>query len=353
MSNPSGAMTLTVLVTGGAGFIGSHTCVELLTQGHHVVVVDDHSNSSPAALQRVEQVSGKRLTAVYETDMRDEARVHRVFAEHRIDAVVHFAAKKAVGESVRLPLAYYDVNVVSTAVLLRAMLRNKVHRLVFSSSCSIYGETGANELTEASPPAPTNPYARTKWVCEQMVSDVCGVEPDFRAISLRYFNPAGAHPSGKLGEDPRGIPNNILPYLARLAVGRRAGIEVFGSDYRTPDGTPVRDYVHVVDVADGHRLAIEHLDDRPGVRVFNLGTGVGTSVLELITAFSSACGRRLPYTIVGRRPGDVARLVASADRARRDWGWSASRDVAAICRDAWRFQRKHPEGYATDAGASG
>ncbi|MFI8290230.1 UDP-glucose 4-epimerase GalE [Streptomyces sp. NPDC085614] len=335
----------TVLVTGGAGFIGSHTCVELLENGYEVVVVDDHSNSSPEALERVAKIAGRPLAAVYRADLRDRRALDAVFEAHPVDAVIHFAAKKAVGESVEIPIAYYDINVGGTTALLSAMHAHGVHRLVFSSSCSIYGNATKVPLTEGDPAAPTNPYATTKWICEQVLADMCRRLPELSVLALRYFNPVGAHPSGRLGEDPRGVPNNIMPYLAQVAVGRREGLTVFGDDYPTPDGTGVRDYIHVVDVAEGHRRALEHLGDASGMRVFNLGTGVGSSVLDLVRAFERASGRPIPYEVTGRRAGDVAELVADAGAVAAAWGWTATRDLAAMCEDAWRFQELNPAGY--------
>lgn len=333
----------TVLVTGGAGFIGSHTCVDLLDNGYDVVVVDDFSNSSPAALDRLQQLARRQVSA-YQVDLRDQAELAAVFARHPIDAVIHFAAKKAVGESVQIPLDYYDVNVAGTTGLLRVMLDHGVHKLVFSSSCSIYGETEKVPLTEDDPASPTNPYARSKWMCEQILADVARGHAELSVLALRYFNPVGAHPSGLLGEDPRGLPNNILPFLMQVAVGRLPTVSVFGDDYATVDGTGVRDYIHVMDVADGHRVALEHLDE-PGMQVLNLGTGTGTSVLQLLQAVREASGREVPYSIVGRRPGDVTALVADPSRVARAWGWHAERDVATICRDAWAFQSQNPDGY--------
>ena len=282
----------TVLVTGGAGFIGSHTCVELLAHGHDVI---------------------------------------------------HFAARKAVGESVTIPLEYYHTNVGGTVTLLQAMLDHGVHRLVFSSSCSIYGDTGAGLLDESLPARPTNPYARSKWMCEQVIADAVVRRPELAAVALRYFDPAGAHPSGLLGEDPRGAVTNVFPLLVQVAAGRRERLQIFGGDYPTPDGTAVRDYVHVVEIADGHRIALDRLE--PGMRVLNLGTGVGTSVRQLVAAFAQASGRPVPHDVVDRRPGDVAELVADPTLVQRKWGWRARLDVAAMCRDAWRFQQRHPEGY--------
>lgn len=334
----------TVLVTGGAGFIGTHTCVELLEHGHSVVVLDDYSNSTPAALERVEELTGRSLTC-YPGDARDRRLLHRIFTAHRIDQVIHFAAKKAVGESVRMPLDYWDVNVGSTVALLQAMLHHGVRDLVFSSSCSVYGAAERVPLCEEDPVAPVNPYARTKWTCEQILADACLRHPELRVIALRYFNPAGAHPSGLLGEDPCGVPNNLMPYLTQVAVGRLDRLTVHGTDYATPDGSCVRDYIHVVDVADGHRVALGHLAEA-GLQVRNLGTGVGTSVFELVQAFESACGRPLPVVRGGRRPGDVPILVADPSRVAREWRWQAVRTVTDMCADAWRFQQLNPSGHA-------
>lgn len=336
----------TVLVTGGAGFIGSHTCVELLEHHHRVVVLDDHSNSGPAALERVAKLTGRTVTA-YPGDVRDRALLDRIFGAHQIDQVIHFAAKKAVAESVRMPLGYWSVNVGGTVTLLEAMRDHRVWDLVFSSSCSVYGVAGRVPLNEEDPVAPVNPYARTKLTCEQILADACLRHPELRVLALRYFNPAGAHPSGLLGEDPHGVPNNLMPFLTQLAVGRLERLTVHGTDYPTTDGSCVRDYLHVVDVADGHRVALGHLADGPGLRVRNLGTGIGTSVLELVAAFESACGRRLPVVHGERRPGDVPVLVADATRAAQEWGWRAGRDVAQMCADAWRFQQLNPFGHAS------
>jgi UDP-glucose 4-epimerase len=337
-------MPETVLVTGGAGFIGSHTCVELLEHGYEVVVVDDFSNSSPAALEAVQKLAGRPLI-VHRADLRDRAALDAVFALHDVDAVIHFAAKKAVGESVQVPLDYFDVNVGGTTALLRIMYAHGVRRLVFSSSCSIYGDTATIPLDEDAPAAPTNPYALSKYVGEQLLDEACRRYADLSVIALRYFNPIGAHPSGSIGEDPTGVPNNVLPFMAQVAVGRLAELPVFGNDYPTPDGSGVRDYVHVVDVADGHRVAVEHLDDRTGLRVFNLGTGRGVSVLELIAEFGRATGRPIPYRIEARRPGDVPILIADPSRIAAAWGWRATRDLTAMCTDAWRFHHLHPTGY--------
>lgn len=336
----------TVLVTGGAGFIGSHTCVELLDHGYDVVVVDDYSNSVPGALERVAKIAARPPAAVHEIDLLDRRALSRVFDEHRVDAVIHFAARKAVGESVELPVEYYDTNVGGTTALLRVMRDHGVHRLVFSSSCSIYGDATKVPLTEDDPAGPTNPYATSKWLCERILADVCRRLPGFSVLALRYFNPVGAHPGGLLGEVPRkSVPNNVMPYLARVAAGELPRLSVFGGDYPTADGTGVRDYIHVMDVAEGHRVALEHLDDAPGMRVLNLGTGRGTSVLELLAAFERACGRPIPYEITDRRPGDVPALVADPGAVARAWNWSTTRDLAAMCQDAWRFQELNPSGY--------
>ncbi len=344
----------TILVTGGAGFIGSHTCVELLEHGYQVVVVDNHSNSSPEALARVEKTAGRPLKAAYRMDVRDRDGLDRVFREHRFDAVVHFAAMKSVRESVQIPLDYYDVNLGAMVSLLHVMRAHEVDRLVFSSSCSIYGEASKIPLDEGEPAAPTNPYARSKWICEQMAADLCRAWPRFSVLALRYFNPVGAHPGGLLGEDPRGVPSNVMPFAMQVAVGRRERLSIFGGDYDTPDGTAVRDFIHVVDVADGHRVALRQLGvgpDRPlgpapaGLQVFNLGTGVGTSVLELVAEIERASGRPVPYQIVERQPGDVTRLVASAAAVERAWGWRTTKNLADMCADAWRFQEANPAGY--------
>jgi UDP-glucose 4-epimerase len=339
----------TVLVTGAAGFIGSHTTVDLITAGYDVLGVDNFANSSPGAVKRIEKLAeGTGSFTFVELDLRDRVGLTDLLRRHPVDAVIHFAAKKAVGESVEFPFDYHDTNVGGTLSLLAAMLERGVNRLVFSSSCSIYGDASTVPIREDAPARPTNPYARTKWMCEQILTDVCRRHTDWHATSLRYFNPAGAHPSGLLGEDPRGIPNNVLPYLAQVAVGRRAELSIFGDDYPTPDGTGVRDYLHVLDLAEGHRLALGALDDAPGHRVINLGTGRGTSVRALLDAFSAACGRTLASRVVARRAGDVAELVADPTLAAELLGWTASRDVAAMCRDAWEFQRLHPNGYETE-----
>jgi UDP-glucose 4-epimerase len=339
----------TVLVTGGAGFIGSHACVELLDHGYELIVVDDYSNSTPEVLTRVERIAGRFVGAVYELDIRDRRSLSAVFDRHAVDAVVHFAAHKAVRASMRRPTEYYDTNVGGTTALLRTMHEHGVHRLVFSSSCSLYGDAGPGPLDESTPARPTNPYAASKWLCEQILADVCRRCPEYTVLSLRYFNPAGAHPSGLLGEDPRGEPGNLMPYVAQVAAGRRKALRVFGGDWPTRDGTAVRDYLHVMDTVEAHRVALDHLVDAPGMQVFNLGAGRGSSVLDVVTAYGHAAGRQVPYEIVARRPGDVAALVADASAVNRAWGWRPSRDLADMCRDSWRFQQLNPHGYAGSA----
>jgi UDP-glucose 4-epimerase len=333
-----------ILVTGGAGFIGSHTCVELLEHGHEVVVVDNYSNSSPAAVKELQRLAGRPLIA-YELDLRDHDGLSRVFGRHPVDAVIHCGAKKAVRESLRMPVEYFDVNIAGTTSLLRTMLEHDVWRLVFSSSCSIYGDQYRFPIVEDDPPHPTNPYARSKLICEQILTDACTRHMDLSVIALRYFNLAGAHESGSLGEDPRGVPNNLMPCMMQAAVGRLGKLQVFGGDYPTPDGSGIRDYLHVMDVADAHRVAIEHLDGGPRLRAFNLGSGVGASVLQLVAALQEVSGMAIPYEVVGRQTGDAASLIADPSRIDQEWGWRATRDIQAMCRDAWHFQRLHPDGY--------
>jgi UDP-glucose 4-epimerase len=343
---PSLSSAPTVLITGGAGFIGSHTCVDLLEHGYRVIAVDDFSNSHPEALERVQKIAGRSLT-LHQGDLRDAAVARAALSAQPVDAVIHFAAKKAVGESADIPLEYYDINVGGTVTLLRAMRETGVHRLVFSSSCSIYGDAESMPLAESAPARPANPYARSKWMCEQVIADACTRYSDLNVIALRYFNPIGAHESGLLGEDPLGVPHNVVPYLAQVAVGRLPELSVFGDDYPTPDGTCIRDYLHVVDVADGHRVALEHLDDAAGLRIRNLGTGVGTSVTQIVAAFERASGRSIPVRIKPRRPGDVPRLIADPEVAAAEWGWRTRRTLDQMCGDAWRFQEMNPHGYSS------
>lgn len=344
----------TVLLTGGAGFIGSHACVELLDHGYELIVVDNYSNSTPQVFARVERIAGRFVGAVYELDIRDRRALSAVFDRHSVDAVVHFAAQKAVGESTRMPIQYYDTNIGGTTSLLRAMHDHGVNQLVFSSSSAVYGDAVRGPLPETAPARPTNPYAASKWTCEEILADVCRRSPEFTVFALRYFNPAGAHPSGLLGEDPCGTPANLMPYLAQVAIGRRSRLHVFGNDYATPDGTPVRDYIHVMDTVEAHRLALDHLADAPGMHTYNLGLGMGRSVLEVVAAFGAASGSPVPYDIVSRRPGDVPELVADMTALEEAWGWRPTRGLADMCTDAWRFQQLNPHGYAgTTRRASG
>ncbi len=338
-----------VLVTGGAGFIGSHTVVELLGEGRRVVVVDDLSNASPRVFDRIRQVAGDeafaRLSFV-EADVADRAALESVFEANEVEGVIHFAGLKAVGESVTKPLEYYANNIGSTLVLCDVMRAHGCTSIIFSSSATVYGDPDGLPLTEESPKKPaTNPYGWTKWMIEQILSDLHTADPAWNVVLLRYFNPIGAHPSGLMGEDPKGIPNNLLPYVAQTAVGRREYVHVYGGDYPTPDGTGVRDYIHVMDLAAGHAAALRWMRGRTGVEVFNLGTGRGTSVLEVIDAFSRACGHEVPYRIEGRRAGDVVANYADASKAEREMGWVATRDIDDMCRDAWRWQSANPEGY--------
>ena len=334
----------TVLVTGGAGFIGSHCCVDLLNKGYKVVVIDNLVNSHVEVIDRIRELGGAPVS-LHRLDLNDTPALLDVLRRHAIDAVIHFAAHKAVSDSIDRPLDYYSNNVSGLLSLMGAMREVKINRLIFSSSCSIYGESAQHVLTEAAPAQPTNPYARSKWMCEQILEDLCRRYPDLSVTALRYFNPAGAHESGRLGEDPLGVPSNIIPYLAQLAAGRYEEVKVFGGDYPTPDGTAVRDYIHVVDVAEAHSTALTK-GPRAGFRRYNLGTGIGTSVLEVIKEFSAVSGLGLVYRLVDRRPGDVAQLVASSDLAQRDLGWKARRTVTNICSDAWRFQVANPWGFA-------
>jgi len=336
----------TVLVTGGAGFIGSHTCVELLGAGHEVVVIDNFDNSSPKALDAVERLAGRQVT-LFEGDAADRAALDVLFATHHIDAVIHFAALKAVGESVSDPLRYYRNNLGSTIALLGAMREAGCRNLVFSSSCTVYGNPDTVPIVESSPLEAVNPYGRTKLVSEEIMRDVSAAEAGWRIVLLRYFNPVGAHPSGELGEDPRGVPNNLMPYLMQVAVGRREKLSVFGGDYPTRDGTAIRDYIHVVDLAQGHVAALDVMAEfAPGCRPFNLGTGTGTTVLELIAAAAQEIGRPVPYEIVDRRAGDAVEVWADPTEANTVLRWRATRDVHDMCRDHWNWQSRHPYGFA-------
>ncbi len=329
-------MTKTALVTGGAGFIGSHCCRDLLDNGYTVVVVDNLVNGSLTAIERVRAMGPGELS-FHAVDVRDQHALGDLMRTYGVDVVVHFAAHKAVGDSVDRPLEYYGNNVSGLTALLEAAHETGVRRFIFSSSCSIYGDAEDQLITEETPARPTNPYARSKWMGELILEDLCRRFPDWSVTALRYFNPAGAHPSGTLGEDPQGTPTNIFPFMAQLAMGRHRELKVFGQDYPTPDGTAVRDYIHVQDVVEGHRLALERMPSS-GFRRYNLGTGRGTSVLELVRAFEAATGVTIPFTVVGRRAGDVPRLVASPRRAADELGWTATRTLDEMCADTWRFQ---------------
>ena len=333
-----------VLVTGGAGYIGSHMCVELLQAGYEVVVLDNLTNSSARSLQAVQRITQKSLQFV-EADLRDSAKLEVLFRAHDISAVLHFAGLKAVGESVAKPMLYYDNNVNGTLRLIEAMTAADVKTLVFSSSATVYGMPETVPIDECFPTAPINPYGRTKLQVEEILQDLQVADPKWRISLLRYFNPVGAHPSGEIGEDPNDIPNNLMPYIAQVAVGRLPCVNVFGGDYATPDGTGVRDYIHVVDLARGHLQALKYLAQSPGVGIHNLGTGRGYSVLEVISGFERACGREIPYRIVERRPGDAAQSYADPSKANRELGWEATMDIDQMCADSWRWQMGHPNGY--------
>lgn len=332
-----------VLLTGGAGYIGSHTIVEMYAAGHDVVVVDNFSNSSPRVMERVEEITGKK-TPLYEADVADEATLDRIFSEHRIDAVVHFAGYKAVGESVRQPLAYYANNIDSTLALLRAMKKADVRKLIFSSSATVYGTPERCPITEDMHTGDcSNPYGWTKFMIEQILKDYAFANPEMQVILLRYFNPVGAHKSGRIGESPRGIPNNLMPYITQVAVGKRSELSIYGNDYPTPDGTGVRDYIHVVDLARGHVAALQY--GKNGVGIFNLGTGVGYSVLDMVNAFSRVNGVAVPYRIVDRRPGDISECYADPAKAKAELHWHAEHTLEDMVRDSWRWQSQNPNGY--------
>ncbi|HEX8612573.1 MAG TPA: UDP-glucose 4-epimerase GalE [Telluria sp.] len=326
-----------ILVTGGLGYIGSHTCVELIKAGHEPIAFDNLSNSQRSVLERVERISGQPLTFI-EGDIREAAALDAVFKAHQIGAVIHFAGLKAVGESVSQPLRYYDNNVSGSLVLFDAMARHEVKSLVFSSSATVYGDPVSVPIREDFALSATNPYGRSKLIIEDMLRDLIKADPSWRIALLRYFNPVGAHESGLIGEEPNGIPNNLLPYIAQVAEGRREFLSVYGGDYPTPDGTGMRDYIHVVDLAIGHVKTLSKLATGPGVVTYNLGTGRGNSVLEMVRAFEQASGKQVPYRIVARRPGDIAACYADASLAESELGWKAERDVAQMCVDAWRWQ---------------
>ena len=336
---------MTILVTGGAGYIGSHTCVELLNAGYDVVIIDNLYNSNQKAVDRIEEITGKKVK-FYPDDMMDRAAVKRVLDENKIDAVIHFAGLKAVGESVHKPIEYYRTNIGSTLNLTDEMRAHGCKNIIFSSSATVYGDPAEIPITENCPKGTcTNPYGWTKWMQEQILTDIHTADPEWNVILLRYFNPIGAHKSGLIGEDPKGIPNNLLPYVAQVAIGKLPEINVFGDDYDTPDGTGVRDYIHVVDLARGHVKAIERFAKKDGVFICNLGTGHGYSVLDVIHAFEKACGKKLPYVIRERRPGDIATCYSSPAKAEKELGWTAEFDLEDMCRDSWNWQQKNPNGY--------
>ena len=338
---------MSILVAGGAGYIGSHTCVELLEAGYDVVVVDNLYNSSEESLKRVEKITGKTVT-FYEADILDKDALNKIFDSHEIEAVIHFAGYKAVGESVAKPIEYYHNNMTGTLVLCDVMRAHGVKNIVFSSSATVYGDPAQIPITENCPKGqPTNPYGWTKSMLEQVLTDIHTSDKEWNVILLRYFNPIGAHKSGIIGEDPKGIPNNLVPYVAQVAVGKRECLGVFGNDYDTPDGTGVRDYIHVVDLAAGHVKAIEKLKENPGVEVYNLGTGNGYSVLQVVAAFEKACGHAIKYEIKPRREGDIATCYCDPQKAKDDLGWVAKYGIDEMCEDSWRWQSTNPDGYAT------
>ena len=335
-----------ILVTGGAGFIGSHTCVELLNAGYDVTVVDNLYNSSEKAIDRVRQISGKDLTFV-KGDILDKDGLDKIFENQKIDAVIHFAGLKAVGESVSKPVEYYSNNITGTLNLVESMREHHCKNIIFSSSATVYGDPAFVPITEECPKGTcTNPYGWTKWMLEQILTDVQKADPEWNVILLRYFNPIGAHPSGLIGEDPKGIPNNLVPYIAQVAIGKLKELSVFGDDYDTPDGTGVRDYIHVVDLARGHVNAIRKFADHEGVSIYNLGTGHGYSVLQVVAAFSKACGKKIPYVIKPRRAGDIATCYCDPSKAARELGWKAEYGIEEMCRDSWNWQQKNPNGFA-------
>ena len=333
----------TILVTGGSGYIGSHTVLELLNKNYEVVVVDNFSNSSFESIRRVQKITGKTVT-FYEADIRDEEKMDEIVSAHKIDAVIHFAAFKAVGESCRMPLKYYENNISGTVSLLKVLNKHNVKKIIFSSSATVYGDPERLPLDETCRLSTTNPYGSTKLMMEGIMQDLWKADNEWNIILLRYFNPVGAHESGLIGEDPKGIPNNLMPFVAQVASGKLSCINVFGNDYDTPDGTGVRDYIHVVDLALGHIAAIEQCNDS-GVHIYNLGTGRGYSVLEMIHAFEKACGKTLPYKICERRPGDIASCYAAPDKAKAELKWEATHGIEEMCASQWKWQSGNPRGY--------
>lgn len=335
-----------ILVTGGAGYIGSHTCVELTEEGYEVVIVDNLYNASEKAVERIKEITGKDVV-FYRADIRDYNAMNDIFAKEKPYAVIHFAGMKAVGESVSKPMEYYENNIGGTLTLCKAMRENGCKNMIFSSSATVYGDPAFIPITEECPKGVcTNPYGWTKHMLEQILTDIQTSDPEWNVILLRYFNPIGAHKSGLIGEDPKGIPNNLLPYVAQVAIGKLECVRVFGNDYDTPDGTGVRDYIHVVDLAKGHVKAIRKLMEKPGVKIYNLGTGKGYSVLDVIKAFEKACGKKIPYQIKERRPGDIATCYSDATLAKEELGWEAEYGMDEMCADSWRWQSKNPNGYA-------
>ncbi|MEQ4626492.1 UDP-glucose 4-epimerase GalE [Providencia manganoxydans] len=336
-----------VLVTGGMGYIGSHTCVQMIHAGFTPIIIDNLCNAKTEVLNRIEKLTGYR-PVFYQGDVRDEAFVNRIFAEHKINAVIHFAGLKAVGESVEKPIEYYDVNVNGTLVLVRCMQQAGVSRIIFSSSATVYGEPNSVPITESFPTGNTqSPYGTSKYMVERCLSDLFTSQPNWSVALLRYFNPVGAHPSGTMGEDPQGIPNNLTPYIAQVAVGRREKLSIYGNDYSTVDGTGVRDYIHVMDLADGHVAALKSVSPQAGLHIYNLGTGKGTSVFEVLEAFEKAAGRAIPYQIMPRRSGDIAEYWSTSEKAQRELGWRASRTIDDMAIDVWRWQSNNPNGYET------
>ncbi len=336
---------MAILVTGGAGYIGSHTCIELINAGYDVVVLDNLSNSSEKSLERVAQITGKQVP-FYQVDILDKDGMNQVFEKEKIDSVIHFAGLKAVGESVAKPLEYYHNNITGTLLLCSVMREHGVKNIIFSSSATVYGDPAFVPITEECPKGEiTNPYGQTKSMLEQILMDLHVADPEWNVVLLRYFNPIGAHESGQIGEDPKGIPNNLLPYIAQVAVGKLECLGVFGDDYDTPDGTGVRDYIHVVDLAKGHVRALKKIEDKSGVSIYNLGTGNGYSVLQVVAAFEKACGKKIPYAIKPRRPGDIASCYADAAKAKAELGWEAEYGIERMCEDSWRWQSQNPNGY--------
>ncbi len=335
---------MTILVTGGAGYIGTHTVVELLNAGNNVIVLDNLSNSSIEALNRVERITGKSVT-FYQGDILNKALLQKVFNDHAIDSVIHFAGLKAVGESVAKPLKYYENNVTGTLILCQVMAEFKVKNLVFSSSATVYGDPASLPITEDFPTGATNPYGQSKLMVEHILADVHNADPSWNIARLRYFNPVGAHASGLIGEDPNDIPNNLMPFIAQVAVGKRTALSVFGNDYPTHDGTGVRDYIHVVDLANGHLKSLAKLATKPGLVTYNLGTGQGYSVLDMVKAFEKACGNTIAYQIAPRRPGDIAACYADPTHAREDLGWQATHTLEDMANSSWHWQSTNPNGY--------